>query len=156
MPNVDQLSLFVSIVAVVISAVALVRSRKIAEKQLELEQHQADLARKQLEQIAQQERQAELAAVDVQLEGYGTSYELIIQNLGQAEARNVDLEWTSEPPRFYDGDVDSKLPIRRLKPGSSLSMKIALHLGSPTYYEGKVSWCNADGSGETDEFALHI
>jgi len=156
MPNVDQLSLFVSIVAVVISAVALVRSRKIAEKQLELEQHQADLARKQLEQIAQQERQAELAAVDVQLEGYGTTYELIIQNLGQAEARNVDIQWTSEPPRFYDGEVDSKLPIRRLKPGGNLSMRIALHLSSPRSYEGRITWSNADGSGAADEFALHI
>ena len=61
MQETDLLSLLVSVIAVTISAVALIRSRKLAEKQIELEQQQADLAKKQLEQIHAQEEYAKLA-----------------------------------------------------------------------------------------------
>ena len=54
MLSTDELSLLVSILAVVISGTALSRSRKLGEKQLELEQHQADLAQKQLQLIAKE------------------------------------------------------------------------------------------------------
>ena len=69
MLSTDELSLLVSILAVVISGTALSRSRKLGEKQLELEQHQADLAQKQLQLIAKEELTAQLASINVELIG---------------------------------------------------------------------------------------
>ena len=73
MLSTDELSLLVSILAVVISGTALSRSRKLGEKQLELEQHQDDLAQKQLQLIAKEELTAQLASINVELIGSGTN-----------------------------------------------------------------------------------
>jgi len=156
MLSVELLSLLVSIIAVAISATALIRSRKIAERQLELEQKQADLAAKQLQQIEMQEFLEKLAHVDVELEGYGSSWTLIIRNLGYSDASDVDIEWESEPLRLVGGEAERKLPIKRLKPGRDVSLKAAIHLGSPPDYKGTVRWRNSDGSLVSDEFVLHL
>jgi hypothetical protein len=156
MLSTDELSLLVSILAVVISGTALSRSRKLGEKQLELEQHQADLAQKQLQLIAKEELTAQLASINVELIGSGTNKELLIYNSGQGNALNVSIKWIGHEPPFVIGDIENKLPIRRLKPENSLKILTAFSFDSPRYFEGIITWENPDGSFGRDEFEIHV
>lgn len=85
----ESLTLSISLVAVVISVVSLVRTRRTASQQLELEKITADLSAKQLQFLEAEEKMLSKAQIDAELEEYGTDYKLIITNVGGSVAYDV-------------------------------------------------------------------
>jgi len=155
METYQLFTILISILAIVISTVSLVRTRKVTEKQLELEEQQASLAKKQLEQIEAQEEISQLANIDVELQGDGTSWELSITNYGEAEAQNVNISWVGEHPRFLDQEINNKLPIKRFPSGKERCLKIARSMACLPSYEGVIHWVNPNGESVSQEFEIH-
>ena len=140
------LSLLVSVIGVVIAMVSLVRTRRTAQRQLELEQWTADLAKKQLEQMAAEETAHNRAEIAVSLQGKSPFYSLVVRNVGQSEARDVRLVLgaSEDAIRLIDGERD--LPITNLRPGNEKHLRTwkAPEVTAPV--EATVNWLNVDSS----------
>ena len=145
--------LLISVLAIVISAVSLIRTRRIASQQLELERITAELSAKQLQFLEAEETALSKAKIDVELEGYGSDYNLIVTNVGGAVARDVSFSIEGESP-VLDGEYKEKFPIRELRSGKSVSLCAALSMGSPSQYNVLVHWKNPDDSEEQDEILI--
>ncbi len=78
MTKYEILTLAVSLLAVIVSAVSLFRTRRIAAQQLDLEKITAELSKKQLEKIIESEEDALKASVEVGLHSSGDNNELLI------------------------------------------------------------------------------
>ncbi|MEJ1465004.1 MAG: hypothetical protein RPU15_17310 [Candidatus Sedimenticola sp. (ex Thyasira tokunagai)] len=158
MTGFEILSLLVSILAVAIAAISLVRTRRIAAKQLELQHVTAELSRKQLEIINSEEEAQTRALIDVELEGSGSNYKFVISNYGGAEAKDVHfhLGGEGEGNPLVGSEYAHKIPIKSLKPGKSVTLIAALTLGSPAQFNTFVRWINPDGSEGREEYFVSV
>lgn len=149
----EYFTLLISLLAIVISALSLIRTRRTASQQLELEKITAELSAKQLKFLKAEESEHSKAKIEVELEGYGSDYNLIVTNVGGAVARDVSFVIEGESP-VLDGEYKEKFPIRELRPGKSVSLCAALSMGSPSQYNVLVHWKNPDDSEEQDEILI--
>jgi hypothetical protein len=150
MSKYEILTLVVSILAIIVSAVSLVRTRKIAAQQLDLERITAELSKKQLERIIASEEDALKASVEVGLNSSGNNNELLICNNGKAEAKNVSIKVLGDYDPTVNGDFESKIPIKSLRPGKSVSLIAVSEFGTPSSFEIEVTWENPNGEKCTD------
>lgn len=88
----ELLTLLASIVAVVISAVSLVRTRKLAAEQLELARVTAELSRLQIKEISEQDALKTKPQLNVAITKIGNSSNFIISNTGQGSAFDLNME----------------------------------------------------------------
>jgi hypothetical protein len=177
MSTFETITAATALVAVVISLVALGRTRQATVDQANLQREQAELQRAHLEL---QREQAELASKLTQLQLEEAEQvrssrarpeirvalqhrlrggeEIVISNVGGAAARNVRLEIFEEPNKsspLVEGDVDDKLPIELLEPGESCPLMAALDMGSYPPYKGVVRWSDPSGAEQEQRFTLH-
>ncbi len=150
MTKYEILTLVVSLLAVIVSTVSLVRTRKIAAQQLDLEKITAELSKKQLEKIIESEEDDIKALIEVSLHSSGTNNELVISNNGKAEAKNVSIRVLGDYDPTIRGDFESKIPIKSLRPGRSVSLFAATEIGTPSSFDIEVTWENPDGKKCTD------
>ena len=141
----EILTLLISILAAIVSTVSLVRTRKIAAQQIELEKVTAALSKKQLEKIIESEEEASTAFIEVSLHSYGTNNQLVITNTGGAEAKNISIKILGDYDPTEKGDFESKIPIKSLRPGNSVSLLAASEYGTPSSFDIEVTWENPDG-----------
>ena len=156
MSKYEILSILVSILAVVVALVSLARTRKLNEKQVELQKITAELSKKQLELIQESEIALSVAQVDVELEGYGSDYQFIISNVGGAEAKNVDFVLNGDDSTLIKSEFKRKIPIHALRPGKSVELSASIFKGSPRSFNINVSWENPNGDIGNDKFLLSI
>jgi hypothetical protein len=150
MTKYEILTLVVSLLAIIVSAVSLVRTRKIAAQQLELEKITAELSKKQLEEILKSNENALKASVEVELQSSGDNKNLIICNKGRAEAKNVSIKVLGDYDPTTKDDFDSKIPIKSLRPGKRVSLFASGAFGTPSRYDIEVTWDNPNGEKCTD------
>ncbi len=147
----------IALLAVVISTVSLILSRRTQEKQFEFEAINAALAKKQLELISKEETNQEKARVVAELVKVGrTDFRFVILNQSSVMATNVDFDIDKNSPDnpLVQNECKEKLPYPFLQPGQSFTLIAALHLGSAMNYNTPLSWINPDGS--RDENKVHI
>jgi hypothetical protein len=149
MSRYEVLSFLLAVVAIVVSVVSLIRTRKIQEKQLEFQKIAADLSAKQLEII----RREESARINVRLEKTGTSYKFVIANEGKAVARDIhfSIDGLSGDNPLSPAEYAEKIPIPALHPGSSTTLIAVIHMRSARRYTVRVRWSNPDGSQVSDD-----
>src|SRR5688572_7250200 len=129
------------LLAVVVSFVALVRTRRIDQEQQRLQRKQEQLMDLQIQLLkreAEQPTQQDTADVRVSLERSGRDYRFVVTNWGLAPARNVDFKLKEQAGRsspLVKGDYDVKLPIRELLPGDRVTFFAALTFGTGTTFE---------------------
>jgi len=145
MTRYEILTLLVSAVAVIISTVSLVRTRKIAAQQLDLEKITADLSKKQLEKIIESEEEAEKASIELELLSLGVKNELQIINSGMAEAKNVSIKVLGDYDPTVENDFKRKIPIKSLLSGKSVSLIAVRGFRTPPNFDVEVTWENLDG-----------
>lgn len=144
MSKYEILSLLISILAVVVSAVSLVRTRKIAKEQLELEKVTAELSRLQIESLSEEKSNKDKPKFNVNLTKLGKSYKFYISNTGQGSAYNVNFELVDCDDSPLCSDVQEKFPHPEMKPNSRVKLIASIHMGSPLKYQVKLSWQNKD------------
>lgn len=153
MSKFEILSLLISTLAAVISCVSLVRTRKLAKEQLELERVTAELSRLQIESIAEEKSDKTKPKFNVNLTKFGKSYNFYISNTGQGSAYNVDLELIdcNDSP-LSTHELQDMFPHQEMKPNSRIKLMAAIHMGSPRKYQVKLTWENADGKKYDETF----
>lgn len=120
----------------------------------------AELAKKQLQSLARDERDRGAAQVQIYLIKEDlTSFRFVIRNVGAVEARNVNLTLLLDDPKLsplIGSECKEKLPFSRLSPGSSFTLIAALHLGSPLAYRASLEWMNPDGTRRNEEVSVSL
>lgn len=164
----EVLTLFVSLVSVVIAVTSLARARKTAadqlrlaqehlrlsEKQVELDEIAASLAAKQIQQIEEEYLQKRQPRFHVDLAKLGKSYHFLIANRGGGTAFNLNAEVVDcHDSPLVGGD---KLPAPELRADSRLKLLAAIHLGSPQTYLVRLTWEDSDGNSNTDDFHVSL
>lgn len=144
----ETISLLVSIVAVIISAAALVRSRRNHAQLIGLERVHAELSQRQIADIEERERQAKKAMLRCRMEKQEDHYKFVITNTGQATAKDIHfgLEQGNEHNPLVHGDFEDKIPFPSLSSGDSyyLLAHIPLSVRQPAYFIS-LRWENEDG-----------
>lgn len=150
MTKYEFITLCVSVLAVVVSTISLIRTRKTADQQLHLEKITSELSKKQLEQILETEKQAEKAFIDLELYSVGSNNELSITNTSHAVAQDIQLKFIGEHDPTIQSDFDSKIPISSLRPGKNVTLIAVSEMGAPSSFEVEVTWKNPDGNVVSD------
>lgn len=141
MSKFEMLSLIISILAVGISTISLVRTRKLAKEQLELERITAELSKLQIENIAEEKIIKTKPKFNVSLKKMGSSYNFYISNTGQGSAYNVNFELIDcENSPLFTSELLDMFPYQKMKPGSRIKLLASLSFNSPIKYQSKLSW----------------
>jgi hypothetical protein len=152
MSGYETLTLLVSIIAVIISSVSLVRTRKLAREQLELERVTAELSRLQIQTLEESRENKTKPKFNVTLSKLGQSSFFYISNTGEGTAYDVNFELVDCDDSPLTGDLPEKFPHPEMKPNSRVKLIAAMHMGSPLKYQVKLSWKDAAGEAQDEIF----
>lgn len=153
----EVLTASTAVVALIISSVSLIRTRRIQSKQLEYEAISAALAKKQLELLTKEEQLDERAHITAELVKVGISdYRFVIMNQGAAVASNVTFKIDPMSPDnpLLKSEAEGKLPYPSLQPGQSFTLIADFNLDSALSYDVYLEWKNPNGSIE--EKKIHL
>ena len=157
MSNFEALTLILSCVAVIVSLAVWNGQRKLQREANDLQRVTAELSRKQLQLIEEQEQSKFAAKLALSLTKDGKGYKLVLANKGEADALAVDLRpigTTIENNYLIASELEEKLPIKRLRSGEEVRFLAALSMGTPIVSEFHVSWHNADGTTGMEDFSV--
>lgn len=146
----ELLTLLVSIVAIVVSAVSLVRTRKLAAEQLELERITAELSRLQIKSMEEQEDLKTKPQLNVAITKLGNASHFIVANTGRGSAYKVNFELIDCQDNPLTSEVRHILPYPEMKQSSRFKLLAAFHMSSPLKYQVKLTWQDSSG-GEQSE-----
>lgn len=152
MSNFETLTLLVSVLAVVISTISLVRTRKLAKEQLELERVTAELSRLQIQSLEEDRESKTKPKFNVTLSKLGKTSFFYISNTGEGTAYEVNFELVDCEDSPLTSDLSEKFPHPEMKPNSRVKLIAAMHLGSPSKYQVKLSWKNSSGENQSEIF----
>lgn len=141
----DIIPILIALLAVVISVVSLVRTRKTSQKQLELGKITADLAKKQLERIVKEEESIYKAKLSVKIQGQSPIYSLVIRNIGNTKATNINVKFIDNEDSILLLDKESKLPLKELRPSHEKHLRSAKGTAPADPIQAVISWENIDG-----------
>lgn len=151
--TMEQLTLLVSLLAIIVSVVSLIRTRKLAEEQLRLDRVTADLSQKQLDRLHAEEAAAKKTEVRITLENDGRSCRFRIKNIGQSKAEEVWVTAGPDAPGsvFIPDEYKQRIPIPFMNAGDEVSFFAAIFLGSITSFTMRLRWINEDGTQSQKE-----
>jgi hypothetical protein len=159
MSQFEILTLVVSCLAVILSVHTLWEQRKLQREANELQRVTAELAKRQLEQLEEQDAARNRAYLAVDLYKQGNSHRLRVSNVGNVDALNIRLELevpqNSESPLAKE-EYAQKFPVKRLNIGGSVSLLCGIYLDSPPCIEGVLFWSNPDGTEAREEFTAYV
>ena len=159
MTQFEFVSLVLSGVAVLVSLVVWNGQRKLQREANELQRVTADLSRKQLQLIKEQEASKHQAKLALALVPDGRGYKLVLSNNGPADALAVDLRpigSTAADSFLVESELKDKLPHKRLRSSEQLRFIAAVTPDTPAVQEFHVTWQNADGSTAMEHFAVSL
>ena len=145
----EILTLLVALIGAVTGFTSLIRTRRLAAKQLEFQAIAAALAKTQLLEFEREEAARTQADVIVELVKTGrTDFRFVLTNRGVAPAASVDFKIAVGSPDnpLVERECQEKLPFPRLDPGQSFTLIAARDMGSAIKYATHVRWQNEDGS----------
>lgn len=138
------------VTAVVISAIALGSSiwSTVTSARQGREQNRLQSQLLKLETDRERDRliASQRAALTAQMQRRGTSASLVIQNTGQASAREVEIRVNGAPISAYRMIREGNRPIGVLGPGAFVDYPLITYDGMPSTYSVALRW--RDGSGQ--------
>lgn len=175
MTHYEILPLLISLLAASIAVVSLVRTRRVNNRQLELQTKQTQLQEEHLrlnqrhEELASKVAQfqireyeeAELAkkeakiAVTLESTHSPNIYHFIFRNEGRAPTHKVSWTIESKTGGAINFDNDFPKEIGRLDPGSSMTLRASWDRNVRSPFIAYVSWYDAEGKRFTQDFELY-
>ena len=157
MSTYEALSIIIACLAALVSLVVWAGQRKLQREANYLQRATSELSKKQLEILLREEKGQNTARLSFALERDGKGLRFFLRNISDVEARDIQIELLLERPEdspIIKSDFEQKFPVKRLQSGESVSLLAALHLGSPTAFNARISWTNPSGKRvEEDTFA---
>lgn len=147
----------ISVIAVAISFIALIRSRQNTQKLIELEEIHAQLSKRQLAEYAERELESTKANLAVRLESMSTSGKFVIENSGPAVAKNIYFSLTQDGDHnpLVAGDFDKKIPFPHLNAGDSYYLLANFPLEvTQMIYGIDLRWYTEDGKEHKKTFSV--
>lgn len=102
---------------------------------------------------------SEKAEVQVDLAGVGGDRRFVIQNVGGAVARDIQLEVLPERGKnspIISSEVDQKFPLEKLEPDEATSLAAIVTTGTGIRFLVTVSWQDDEGERQRQSFQLTI
>lgn len=152
MNNFEVLTLIVSLLAIVISTVTLVRTRKLAKEQLDLDRINANLSKLQIKVLRDEEENKNHPKFNVSLLRNGQSSHFYISNTGKGTAYNVQFELLDCSDNPLTSDYKEKFPHPKMTHNSRVKLNASLHLNSPLKHQVRLSWEDNTGNGYEEIF----
>jgi len=152
-PNTETLALLISCLAIIVSLVVWFGQRKLQKESNDLQRATSKLAKKQLEILNRGPEQKSKLRLDL-IEHGRNGYKFYITNVSNVDALEVDLELilhnqNSNP--LITSEVNEKLPMPKLSPGSKLSLMASLTLESPETFPAILKWKNPNGENVREQ-----
>ncbi len=146
-----------SVIALVISVVTLIRSRRLDEDQRDLRRITEELSKKQLERLKAEDDAAHRTRVVAKFSQSSDGWKFYLRNTGSSPAIDVGFEMVdcARSP-LIPGQVKEVFPFRMLQPGAEISLLAAVTLGSPPVFHTRVSWTNSDGSKNSADYSFTL
>jgi hypothetical protein len=157
MNTFEIITLIFSFIALSLSIISLIFSHKNSKKQIELEKTQANLAKKQLQQIKEEEESRNKAYLQISLEGYSGNSNLYIRNVSHVPAIDIDIKIYPREGKhspIIDTDYKSKFPLKRLDPGDEIYLMFPIDSGTGYNFDSRCTWKNPDNSDGIKETFL--
>ena len=159
MPDHETINSLISLLAVTIAAISLVRARKVEAQQLEYSAINAAYTKKLLERIEKEERMEQKAQLSAELVKVSTgNYRFVITNEGAATATDImftiDSAGSDDP--LSENECKRKLPYPKLHPGESFSLIAGLHMRSSMSYASRVAWKDPDETARSVDRQLTL
>jgi hypothetical protein len=153
----EPLSILIACIAAIVSLVVWNGQRKLQREANDLQRATAELAKRQLQMLLREERGKNAARLSLSLERDAKGFRFRLTNISDVDAHDVGLDLLLKRPGdnpLIPSDYQAKFPLKRLRPGESVSLLAALHFGRPTAYNALLKWTNPDGSiAEEETFA---
>jgi hypothetical protein len=159
MAQFELLSVILSCIAVLLSAIVWNGQRKLQREANDLQRVTADLSKKQLQLIKEQEQQKYSAKLALSLVQDGRGYKLVLKNKSDVDALAVDLRPlgnTVDNNFLIESELQEKLPIKRLRGSEEVRFIAAISMGTPSVSEFHVTWQNSDGSTAVENFSVSL
>jgi hypothetical protein len=157
---------FTAVGSLVVAVISLKRSSTVKKEQASLREKQEELLDLQLKyhkEIMERDLCHHFpekgADIRVSLEGSSRKARFVIRNWGNAPAANVNLNVEPVDGRtspLIEGDIESKLPIPRLAPGSDCALIAAISFDSGTTFDVSWSWREVDGTEKNESSRLSL
>ena len=152
--------MILAILGVVVAALALgvsiwsvVTTRRMTERQTELQERLLALETARDEARA---RQTQCASVRAGIQKTGRDWRLIVLNEGQATARNLKVELDDGPLLAHRLVPRGQEEVTKLGPGASARYLLAPTMGSPMTVDARVTWDDDSGAGRSWESQLSL
>jgi hypothetical protein len=142
------IGLILSALAIVVAVASSVRSNAIAAEQTRIQER---LLRLEARREAARNAAAQKAILSGQIVPSGNSRKLLISNIGEAKATNVDVTTDNRPVLEHDLVPKGVTEIREVAPGGTIPYLLATHMGSPSVVSVRVTW--EDDSGVPGEWS---
>jgi hypothetical protein len=151
----DWINPLISILAVVVSCVALIRVRKNTSRLIELEEIHARLSQRQLQKLDEQDKERLKAKLNVCLDSSNEKF--IIENVGLAKASDIyfSLGQDNQHNPLVHGDFEHKIPYPALNRNEKYFLRASIPLNvTQIIYHIDLRWFNEDGSQEKKTYAV--
>ena len=143
MSDFEKLSLAISIVALIISFISIVRARKTQSAFLEFEKIHVELSKKQLQEINEMENNKNKTDLSVNIFD-GSMY---ISNKGSTVATEITIDFSNAEDDCIIGSEKDKLPYPMLNPNEEIKLIGSYNtFSAPQLVPIKMKWKNMDGS----------
>jgi hypothetical protein len=145
---IDLIKLLVNygipILALVISIISFIDSKKISKVQSRLSEMEEKLKQYELEEKERERDESTKACVEARVYKISKGeYAMKVWNSGQATAYNVDF---SIPDDLKDLVFRHKVPFEMLEPGKSFEEHVVVYMGMPNKFRVKTMWSNNEGN----------
>lgn len=149
----ELITLLLSLLAIVVSLVSFLSTRKIAKEQLEIQRVTTELSKVQLKNLEEENKDKNYPKFNVTIKTSENNSFFCISNTGQGTAYDLDFELLNclDSPLY---DVEHKLPYPEIKPGSCVKLNAFFTMQSPLKYEAKLTWEDTNGNSVSEKFWL--
>ena len=159
MTEFEALSILVACLALIVSLVTFSGQRRLQREANDLQRVTADLSKKQLALIEQQEKEKNSAHLSLSLVREGRGYSLVLRNIGQVVASAVELESLGqgvEDVLVATDEVEAKFPLARFRPTEEVRLSAGVYLGSPAVFQVRLRWRNPVGDACEEEYKVGV
>jgi hypothetical protein len=154
----DVIATLIALLAVVISVVALVRTRKFNARVLAIQEEQGKVAKLQRQNLEREEAQLTECKVRVHwYKGINNSDRVKVANVGAVDAYEVNIVFSSENGRDtpeMESEMKALFPIAQLHVGDDRNFLIAPTMSTGHRWPLTITWKNVEGSGYSFDTVL--
>lgn len=156
----EFISILLSLVAILISFFAWNRDRPVKQSSNKFQRRATDHPNAQQNSEGNGGKTKPKSNISVQLiHVFNDNYKFEITNNTKLDVKNVEMELLLKDPKDSPISADeyaSKLPIRKLLSGTSVTVLARLYPSSPKTYNAVLKWTDSDGARVKDEVFVSV